>query len=92
MRPHDSIIVDGADDSAFASVVSAAVIMDLNAWREAKTLDKTLAVEERIEVNPDMAVRRPRTPGRNHMGPMIAYILVHRLQMFANRRVRIEWL
>jgi hypothetical protein len=92
MRPHDSIIVDRADDPAFASVVSAAVIMYLNAWGEAKTLDKTLAVEERIEVNPDMAVRRPRTAGRNHIGPLIAYILVGRLQMFAKRGARIEWL
>lgn len=92
MRPHDSIIVDRADDPAFASVVSAAVIMYLNAWGEAKTLDKTLAVEERIEVNPDMAVRRPRTARRNHIGPLIAYILVGRLQMFAKRCVRIEWL
>ena len=73
--------MNGAHESALASVVSAAVVVDLDARSKTKAGDETLAVEKGVEVHPDMTVCRPRPAGGNHVSSLIADILLGRLQM-----------
>ena len=82
MPPHDPIVVDGADNSALASVVSAAVIMNVNTGVEMEPVDKALTIEKRVEINPNVTVRRPWPSGRKHWDTVSAEIVFDWLQMF----------
>lgn len=84
MRPHESIIVGGADNPAFASVMSATVIVDLNARGEGKAADETLAIEQRIKIDPDTAVGGPWAARGNDMSSLGADIVIGRLQVLAD--------
>jgi hypothetical protein len=53
---HDRVMIDSANEASLASLVGAAVIVDLNARIGAQTLDKPLAIKQRVEVRPKMAI------------------------------------
>src|SRR5262245_47518450 len=92
MRAHDSVIVDGANDSALAAIMSAAMIMSLNTSIEAKSFDQALGVEDGVEVDPDVAVCRPRCSCGDHASTLVADVLLGRTQVFAQPDVLIELL
>jgi len=56
MRPHDPVIMNGADDSALAPIVRAAMIMNLNTRIEAKAFDQAIGVKNGVEVDPNVTV------------------------------------
>jgi hypothetical protein len=63
MRPHDSIIVNGAHNSTFAPIMRAAMIVNLNARGQGQAFDQAITVEEHIEVDPHVTVCGPGLSG-----------------------------
>jgi hypothetical protein len=61
MPAHESIMMDRAHNPAFASIMSATMIVDLNARSETKSANETLAIQQDIEIDPESAVCRPGT-------------------------------
>ena len=47
MRPHDSVMMNGADDSALAPVMRSSMVVNLDTRIEAKTFDQPIGIEDR---------------------------------------------
>jgi hypothetical protein len=63
MWPHDSVIVNGAYNSTFASIVRTAMIVNSNTRGQAQAFDQAIAVEEHIEIDPHVTICGPRLSG-----------------------------
>ena len=79
MRPHDAVIVNRAHNSAFASIMSAPMVVNLNTRGEGQALNQTIAVEHHIEIHPHMAVCGPGPSGGNHSTALSANMNLLRL-------------
>ena len=84
--------MDGANEAALASIVRTPVVMNLNRGCQAQPLHKWLAVEERVEVNPDMRSSGPRPANRNDLRSVSEDVLFRILQVFAYPRLAIKLL
>ena len=83
MRSHDSIMMNRADDSTFTPIMCSSMIMNLHAGGQPEFLDQTIAVEERIEIDPDVTVCGPRLARRNDAASLVSDLLFCSPQMLA---------
>ena len=63
MRPHDSVMMNGAYNSTFASIMCAAMIVNLNTRGQAQAFDQTIGVKEHIEIDPNVTIGGPGLSG-----------------------------
>ena len=92
MRPHDSVMMNGADDSALAPIMRSSMVVNLDTRIEPEAFDQTIGIENGVEVDPDVAIVRPRFSSGNHAAPLIADVLLRRQQVLAQAGVFVQFL
>ena len=91
MPADHAVVVNGANKSQLAAVVRATVVVNFDAGIEVERPDQALAIEQRVEVSPNVAVCRPGTATGNQLGSLITEVPLHRGKVLAQCGVGVEF-